>query len=164
MHGVAWSSNATKLKFYYVLEAFFLALYDFWVNFSHKTMNEWMEVLCEQVTQDHNIVSDGWTGASNPHPHPKYPTHIHKMHLKRAFSHFLTHRSMDRRTNRPTKPFTELRDCNWKKQGRIHGQYQSRTGGQGRKCVFSHFSTRAWRTNRRTDGPTKPLIESLVRD
>ena len=26
-------------------------------------------------------------------------------------------------------------------QGRIHGQYQSRTGGQGRKCVFSHFST-----------------------
>ena len=28
-------------------------------------------------------------------------------------------------------------------QGRIHGQYQSRTGGQGRKCVFSHFSTRA---------------------
>ena len=58
------------------------------------------------------------------------------------------------------------------KQGRIHGQHQSRTGGQGRKCVFSHFSTRAWwtdqptdrPTDRPTDGQTKPLIESLVRD
>ena len=29
------------------------------------------------------------------------------------------------------------------KQGRIHGQYQSRTGGQGRKCAFSHFPTRS---------------------
>ena len=37
-------------------------------------------------------------------------------------------------------------------QGRIHGQYQLRTGGQGRKCVFSHFSTRPpWPTDRRTD-------------
>ena len=38
-----------------------------------------------------------------------------------------------------------------RKQGRIHGQYQSRTGGQGRKCVFSPFSTRV---HRRTNGPT----------
>ena len=36
------------------------------------------------------------------------------------------------------------------KQGRIHGQ-QLRTGGQERKCVFSHFLTRA---HRRTDRPT----------
>ena len=54
------------------------------------------------------------------------------------------------------------------KQGRIHGQNQSRTGGQGRKWAFSHFPTRSPRTdrptNRRTDGRTKPLIESLVRD
>ena len=57
-------------------------------------------------------------------------------------------------------------------QGRIHGQYQSRTGGQRRKCVFSHFPTRSTRTDQptdqrtdgRTDGRTKPLIESLVRD
>ena len=28
------------------------------------------------------------------------------------------------------------------KQGWIHG-HQLRTGGQGRKCAFSHFSTRA---------------------
>ena len=39
------------------------------------------------------------------------------------------------------------------KQGRIHG-HQLRTGGQGRKCAFSQFSTRWLRTDRRTDGPT----------
>ena len=38
------------------------------------------------------------------------------------------------------------------KQGRIHG-HQLRTGGQGRKCAFFHFSTRAdGRTDQRTDG------------
>ena len=36
-------------------------------------------------------------------------------------------------------------------QGRIHGQYQLRTGGQGRKCA--HFSTRVHgRTVGQTDG------------
>ena len=39
-------------------------------------------------------------------------------------------------------------------QGRIHGQYQSRTGGQGRKCAVSYFLTRVRRTNRRNDRPT----------
>ena len=47
-----------------------------------------------------------------------------------------------------------------RKQGQIHG-HQLRMGGQGWKCAFSHFSTQAWRTNRRTnqptDGWTKPL-------
>ena len=38
------------------------------------------------------------------------------------------------------------------KQARIHGQYQSRTGGQGRKCAFSHFQTRSPRTDGQTDG------------
>ena len=43
-------------------------------------------------------------------------------------------------------------------QGRMHGQHQLRTGGQGRKCKFSHFSTRVhgWtdrRTNQQPDGP-----------
>ena len=55
-----------------------------------------------------------------------------------------------------------------KKQCRIHGQYQSRTGGQGRKCAFSHFLNSITSTDqpsdRPTDGRTKPLIESLVRD
>ena len=27
----------------------------------------------EQVTRGHNIVADGWAGASNPPPHPKPP-------------------------------------------------------------------------------------------
>ena len=39
-------------------------------------------------------------------------------------------------------------------QGWIHG-HQLRTGGQERKCAFSHFSTRAHqRTDQRTDGRT----------
>ena len=37
-----------------------------------------------------------------------------------------------------------------KKPGRIHG-HQLRTGGQGRKCAFFHFSTRS----SRADGPTE---------
>ena len=45
-----------------------------------------------------------------------------------------------------------------RKQGRIHG-HQLQTGGQGRKCAFSHFSTRV-------HGPTDrpPLIELRVRN
>ena len=52
-----------------------------------------------------------------------------------------------------------------KEQGRIHG-HQLRTGGQGRKCAFPHFSTRVHGppTNQRTDGRTKPLIELRVRN
>ena len=49
-------------------------------------------------------------------------------------------------------------------QGRIHGQYQSRTVGQGRKCVFSHFPTRSPWTDEPTDRRTKPLIELHVRN
>ena len=45
--------------------------------------------------------------------------------------------------------FFQIRVVN--EQGRIHGQYQSRTGGQGRKCVFSHIPTRSPRTDRWTD-------------
>ena len=32
--------------------------------------------LCKkkQVTRGHNIVADGWAGASNPHPHPNPST------------------------------------------------------------------------------------------
>ena len=41
------------------------------------------------------------------------------------------------------------------KQGHIHGQYQLWTGGQGRKCLFLHFSTRGHGpTDRQMDGPT----------
>ena len=30
-------------------------------------------LLYQQVTRGHNIVADGWAGASNPHPHPNPP-------------------------------------------------------------------------------------------
>ena len=51
-----------------------------------------------------------------------------------------------------------------KKQGRIHG-HQLRTGGQGRKSVFSHFLTCVYgRMDGWTDGWTKPLIELRVRN
>ena len=39
-----------------------------------------------------------------------------------------------------------------RKQGRIHGQHELRSGGQGRKCAFSHSLTRGHRlTDRRMD-------------
>ena len=43
----------------------------------------------------------GWV--SNPHPHPKSPTYIHKMHLKRSFSLFTTrvHGRRDRQIDVP---------------------------------------------------------------
>ena len=36
--------------------------------------------MIKQVTRGHNIVADGWAGASTPHPHPMPPppTHIPK--------------------------------------------------------------------------------------
>ena len=39
------------------------------------------KVTYKQVTRGHNIVADGWAGASNPHPHPMPPppTHIPKL-------------------------------------------------------------------------------------
>ena len=44
--------------------------------------------------------------------------------------------------------------CHWLEQGWIHG-HQLRTGGQERKCAFSHFLTQSpWRTDGPTDGWT----------
>ena len=57
----------------------------------------------------------------------------------------------------------EDEDEDEKEQGRIHG-YQLRTGGQGRKCAFFHFSTRWLWTDGPTNGRTKPLIELRVRN
>ena len=36
------------------------------------------KVYIPQVTRGHNFVADGWVGASNPHPHPNYPSSAHK--------------------------------------------------------------------------------------
>merc|ERR1712042_184451 len=32
----------------------------------------------QQTTRGHNIVADGWAGASNPHPNPNSHPHTHK--------------------------------------------------------------------------------------
>ena len=68
----------------------------------------------KQVTRGHNIVAEGWAGASNPHLHPMPPTNTHKKHLKRLFFHFstcalLTDGRTNRQTNGRTKPIIELR-------------------------------------------------------
>ena len=74
----------------------------------------------------------------------------------------IIYRPMDRRTDGQSIPieikFMDREKIiqnrrNSKKQGRIHG-HQLRTGGQGRKCVFSHFSTRSPPTNQPTDQRT----------
>ena len=65
------------------------------------------------------------------------------------------------RNERWSKADIESRSMRPKKeQDRIHG-HQLRTGGQERKCAFSHFSTRA---HRRTDGRTdgQSLLQSCV--
>ena len=53
----------------------------------------------KQVTPCCNIIADGWSGASNPHPNPK-PYSCTQKHLKHAFSDFSTH--ADGWTNEPT--------------------------------------------------------------
>ena len=59
-----------------------------------------------------------------------------------------------------TQPKALHRYRKWKEQGRIHG-HQLRTAGQGRKCAFSHFSTRSpLRTDQWTDGQS--LLLSCV--
>ena len=51
------------------------------------------------MTRGHNIVADGWAGASNPHSHP---TQMLKKHLKRLLPHFSTrgHGRTDGRTDK----------------------------------------------------------------
>ena len=42
------------------------------------------------MTRGHNIVADGWAGASNPHPHPNPPPtkNIHEKYLNARFPTF----------------------------------------------------------------------------
>ena len=71
----------------------------------------------EQVTRGHNIVADGWAGASNPHlqPNPS-PTLKHTKNIENArFPTFQlddlrrTDGPMDQRTDGRTKALIELR-------------------------------------------------------
>ena len=70
----------------------------------------------KQVTRGHNIIADGWAGASNPHPHPRPPhTHSHTHTIAPAASKmrvfaFSTRSSRtDRRTDGPTDRRTDGR-------------------------------------------------------
>ena len=72
----------------------------------------------KQVTQGHNIVADGWAGASNPQPNPNpHPSHtnIHKKYPKRLFFHLSTQSlPTNKRTNGPTDRWTNkglLQSC-----------------------------------------------------
>ena len=72
-------------------------------------------LVIQQVTRGHNIVADGWAGASNPHPHPTPTPHLnlHKKYLKCSFFHFPTQLPQtEGPTDRRIKPFIELRDRN----------------------------------------------------
>ena len=58
----------------------------------------------KQVTRGHNIVADGWAGASYPYPHPNLPLtlkHTQKVSLTLVFPHFNS-MTTDQRTNGPT--------------------------------------------------------------
>ena len=54
-----------------------LTLVEMIVNFADKPYNDSFlpPSKVKQVTRGHNIVADGWAGASNPHSHSMPPTH-----------------------------------------------------------------------------------------
>ena len=70
------------------------------------------------MTRGHDIVANGWAGASNPNPHlTPFPTQTHTQKaLKRSFFHFLScvHGPTDGSMDGRTKPLIELRDRNKK--------------------------------------------------
>ena len=73
--------------------------------------------VCKQVTRGHNIVADGWAGASTPQPPSHTQTYTKSIENSR-FSTFRLdrHGPTDGRTNGRTdgwtKPLIELRDRN----------------------------------------------------
>ena len=65
----------------------------------------------KQVMRAHNIVADGWAGASNPHPYPNPPSilkHIQKVSKTLVFPCFNS-MTTDRRTDGPTDGRTDGR-------------------------------------------------------
>ena len=82
-------------------------------------------------------------------------THVHSQTNSNTHTQTDTsrHTINDRHTHIKTQIHIRKKDV--EKHGRIHG-HRLRTGGQGRKCAFSQFWTRAHgptdrRTDRRTD-------------
>ena len=57
----------------------------------------------KQVMRAHNVIADGWAGASNPHPQPNpHPTHKHTQKVSKTlviplFTSIITDRPMDGR-------------------------------------------------------------------
>ena len=70
----------------------------------------------KQVTRGHNIVADGWAGASNPHPHPNLsPTlkHTQKVSKTLVFPLFNSMTMTDRRTDQRTDGRTDGQSLLW---------------------------------------------------
>ena len=73
------------------------------------------EGLTKQVTRGHNIVADGWAGASNPHPHPypspmlKHTQKVSKTLVFPLFNSMTMDQWTDGWTDGRTKPLIELR-------------------------------------------------------
>ena len=69
----------------------------------------------KQVTRGHNILADGWAGASNPHPPPnllqtlKHTQKVSKTLIFPRFNSMTTNRPTNGRTDGLTKPLIELR-------------------------------------------------------
>ena len=81
---------------------------------SARDLSSCRSLLWKQVTRGHNIVADGWAGASNPHPHPNpLPTlkHTQKVSKTLVFPLFnsitMTDGPTDQRTNGPTDQRTD---------------------------------------------------------
>ena len=67
------------------------------------------------MTRGHNIVADGWAGASNPHIHPNPPStlkttqKVSKTLVFPLFDSIITDRRTDGRTDGPTDGRTDRR-------------------------------------------------------
>ena len=110
------------------------------------------ETHTQQVTRGHNIVADGWAGASQPHPHPNPPpTHKHTQQVTRG--HNIVADEWAGAAN--PHPHPTPHPSSFLTQ--IHTQKGSKM------LVFPPFDS-CWRTDGQTDERTKPLIELRVRN
>ena len=76
-----------------------------------------MIIMIKQVTRGHNIVVDGWAGASDPHPHPNPPPtlkHTQKVSKTLVSPLFNSMTASDGPTDGQTKPLIEMRVRNYK--------------------------------------------------
>ena len=72
----------------------------------------WMRTTyMKQVTRGHNIVANGWAGASNPHPYTMPPTHTQEPSKTFIFTLFYSCPRTERRTNGPTDKVSHRVAC-----------------------------------------------------